>query len=48
MHSTNKAFERYFRVEADDLKAVYGKTTAQRLHQNKGQSENDNILIFKD
>jgi len=34
--------------EADDLRAVYRKTTAPKLHQNKGQSENDNRLIFKD
>jgi integrase len=26
MHSTNKAFERYFRVEADDLRAIYSQS----------------------
>jgi integrase len=48
MHSTNKAFERYFRIEGDDLRSIYRKTTAPKLHQKKEQSEKDNILIFKD
>jgi hypothetical protein len=30
MHSTNKAFERYFRMESDDLRAIYGDTTKNR------------------
>ncbi len=32
MHSTNKAFERYFRMEADDLRSIYGDTK-----RNKGK-----------
>jgi len=26
MHSTNKAFERYFKVSGDDLRGIYGNT----------------------
>ena len=26
MHSTNKAFERYFRIESDDLRDIYKDT----------------------
>lgn len=26
MHSTNKAFERYFRLEPDDLRNIYSDT----------------------
>jgi hypothetical protein len=26
MHSTNKAFERYFRIESDDLRGIYEDT----------------------
>lgn len=26
MHSTNKAFERYFNMEADDLSSIYKDT----------------------
>jgi len=26
MHSTNKAFERYFRVESEEVRDVYAKT----------------------
>jgi integrase len=47
MHSTNKAFERYFRIEADDLRTVYRKTTAPKLHQKKEQYDTANILKFK-
>ena len=31
MHSTNKAFERYFRVELDEVKNVYAATRTERL-----------------
>jgi hypothetical protein len=27
MHQTNKAFERYFRVGADDIRAIYQETS---------------------
>jgi hypothetical protein len=30
MHSTNKAFERYFRIEPDDLREIYGDTKRAR------------------
>ncbi len=30
MHSTNKAFERYFRLESDDLRDIYKDTTKRR------------------
>ena len=30
MHSTNKAFERYFRMESDDLRSIYKDTTRQK------------------
>ncbi len=48
MHSTNKAFERYFRIEAADLRTVYRKTTAPKLHEKKEQSDETNILKFND
>ena len=32
MHTTNKAFERYFRIETDDLREIYAST---RLGQRK-------------
>jgi hypothetical protein len=30
MHSTNKAFERYFRFEGDDLRDIYRDTTVKK------------------
>ena len=30
MHSTNKAFERYFRMESDDLREIYSDTTRNK------------------
>jgi len=30
MHSTNKAFERYFRIESDDLRSIYQDTVAKK------------------
>lgn len=29
MHQTNKAFERYFRVGADDVREIYRETVIQ-------------------
>jgi hypothetical protein len=29
MHQTNKAFERYFRVGADDIRMIYKKASSQ-------------------
>ena len=42
MHSTNKAFERYFRMESDDLRDIYSDTTKNRgqvikLRKRKGK-----------
>ncbi len=30
MHSTNKAFERYFRIESEDLRDIYRDTRERR------------------
>jgi hypothetical protein len=43
MHSTNKALERYFRIEADDLRSVDRKTTAPKLHPKNEQADAANI-----
>jgi len=42
MHSTNKAFEGYFRMESDDLRDIYSDTTKNRgevikLRRRKGK-----------
>jgi len=34
MHSTNKAFERYFRIESDDLRDIY-KDTQRKVKKGK-------------
>jgi len=34
MHTTNKAFERYFRIESDDLRDIY-KDTQRRVKKGK-------------
>jgi len=48
MHSTNKAFERYFQMEADDLRAIYDDTQVQpadtRLTPEKGGSRKAKVL----
>jgi hypothetical protein len=45
MHSTNKAFERYFQIEADDLRTIYGKTRgAKETLRNYSASKNGNIF----
>jgi len=34
MHSTNKAFERYFQIESDDVRMIYAKASSKRnTHQ---------------
>ena len=49
MHSTNKAFERYFQIESDDLRTIYGKTRgAKKALKNFSASGNDKVLIFKE
>ena len=35
MHSTNEAFERYFKLELDDVKNIYGMTKKKKLGQGK-------------
>ena len=45
MHSTNKAFERYFQIEADDLRTIYGKTRgAKEALKNYSTSKKGNIV----
>ena len=49
MHSTNKAFERYFQIESDDLRKIYSKTkrTSKSVPRSSDQEKN-NILKFKE
>ncbi len=42
MHTTNKAFERYFNIEAEDLRNIY-KDTGKVIRLDKI----DNVLITK-
>ncbi len=46
MHSTNKAFERYFQIELEDVREIYGdaRAAAPKLHHGAEQKEKDNIL----
>lgn len=49
MHSTNKAFERYFQIESDDLRNIYSKTKGVKKSIKKSSdSEQAKILVFKD
>jgi integrase len=52
MHSTNKAFERYFQIEADDLRAIYGDTrqaeSGKEMAKKNPTSQRGKILKFKD
>jgi integrase len=52
MHSTNKAFERYFQIENNDLREMYestrNKNTSKESEMKFSQSENNNLLIFKE
>ena len=48
MHSTNKAFERYYRIESDELRSVYRKATAPLLHHNQVQPKEAKVLNFKE
>lgn len=47
-HATNKAFERYFQIQLEDLRSVYGHTkrAAPNLHQNLGQPSEAKLLKF--
>ena len=48
MHSTNKAFERYFQMERNDLRAIYNNTKIdQGLIKGFQGHENRNALKFK-
>jgi len=31
MHSTNKAFEKYFQIELDDVRGIYQKTRNEKV-----------------
>lgn len=49
MHSTNKAFERYFKVESDEVKEVYSTArSAKELRKYFGQSEKGKLLKYQD
>ena len=54
MHATNKAFERYYRVEADEVRDVYRKThaaqpaPAKKVLKDFSGPESGNVLIFKE
>jgi integrase len=49
MHSTNKAFERYFQIESDDLREIYSKTKgSKKSKKNRGYPEKGEVLMFKD
>jgi len=50
MHSTNKAFERYFQIESDDLRSIHrdaGKA-GKDLAKDFRPSQKANILKFKE
>jgi integrase len=45
MHTTNKAFERYFQIELDDVRQVYQKTNSDKeLTRNSSQPEKAKVL----
>ena len=52
MHTTNKAFERYFQMEADDLRAIYDDTCLKpadtRLTPENQAHEKGKVLKFKE
>jgi len=45
MHSTNKAFERYFRMELDDVRDIYADT---HLTPNQVSFEKGQVVDIKD
>ncbi|MBW2129518.1 MAG: tyrosine-type recombinase/integrase [Deltaproteobacteria bacterium] len=49
MHKTNKAFERYFQIELEDVRTIYTETkeAAPNLHRKLGQPQTPNILKLK-
>lgn len=50
MHSTNKAFERYFQIELEDVRNIYGETikAAPKLHHNLEQPSKAKVLKLHD
>ena len=50
MHSTNKAFERYFQIGLDDIRSIYAdrKKPAPKLHRNLERGRRGNILKLLD
>ena len=49
MHSTNKAFERHYRIETDEVRAVYQKTrVATKVQPGQTASEKGKLLKFKE
>jgi len=49
MHSTNKAFERYFRYELDDVRDIYGDTQGgPKVGHKKAQGKKAKMLKLKD
>jgi hypothetical protein len=52
MHSTNKAFERYYQMDADDLRAIYEDTQAKppdtRLTLNRRPRNWHKVLKLKE
>ena len=48
MHSTNKAFERYFQIELEDVRDVYQMTRADKeMTKHLSHPENGKLLKFK-
>jgi len=48
MHSTNKAFERYFQIELEDIRGIYQKTKADKeLTKDFSQKKKGNLLKFR-
>ena len=46
MHKTNKAFERYFQIELEDVRNIYAETKepAPKVHRNSGQAGKNKLL----
>jgi len=47
MHSTNKAFERYFQIEVEDVRKVYQKAADKDLTKNPSQGSKAKVLKLK-
>lgn len=44
MHQTNKAFERYYQVQLDDLRNIYRKSSGKELAKNLGASDRGKLV----